>query len=391
MRRLVGIPVIVAMALGGASNLTVYGPTASRSPRTAEDRVVQPAGNLAIAPSTSSVDSASAPLARRARATGPGVRPEAPAALAVGPDGALYLVDTEREQILRYLPRTGFRVVAGDGKAGSSPDGTPALHARLDLGWWSGLAIAKNGIVYFTEGGRVREIRANGTITAVAGGGRTTLTRRPVPALEANLSARGDGLAGLAFGPGDELYVGTATGVYRLGPGGKLYWVVGDPFAAPPPHWGGVYTDPAIQNDFADAVHLAFDARGNLFVSGGGAFGLYERTATGQLRFVEALRAQGGAPGALATAPNGTVIAVSGTWGLQRIGPSGRAVTIRAAWPKIHGPRRLPFCPCFGNGVAAGARGQIYVDTDHGDAVPNQGLLEELPSGRVRWLWEAPG
>lgn len=319
------------------------------------------------------------------------MQPKAPAALAVGPDGALYLVDTEREQILRYLPRTGFRVVAGDGKAGSSPDGTPALDARLDLGRGSGLAVAKNGIVYFTEGGRVRDIRPNGTITTVAGGGTEALTHRPMPALETDLSTPEGGPAGLAFGPGGELYVGTAKGVYRLGPAGKLYWVVGDPFAAPPPHWGGVYTNPAIQIDFANAVHLAFDARGNLFVSGGGAFGLYERTATGQLRFIEVLRAQGGSPGALAAAPNGTVITASGRWGLQRIGPSGRATTIRAVWPKVHGPRRLPFCPCFGNGVAAGARGQIYVDTDHGDAVPNQGLLEKLPSGRVRWLWEAPG
>lgn len=49
----------------------------------------------------------------------------------------------------------------------------------------------------------------------------------------------------------------------------------------------------------------------------------------------------------------------------------------------------MPFCPCFGNGVAVGPEGQIYVDTDHGDAVPNQELLEVLPSGRVLWLWAA--
>lgn len=382
---------MVAIALGGTSGLVGSRTTASRSPQTAKVRVAEPASNLAIAPPPSSVHSASAPLARRALASSPAVQPKAPAALAVGPDGALYLVDTEREQILRYLPRTGFRVVAGDGKAGSSPNGTPARDARLDLGWWSGLAVAKNGTVYFTEGGRVRDIRANGTINTVAGGGTEALTHRPVPALEADLSAPGDGLAGLAFGPGGGLYVGTARGIYRLGPAGKLYWVVGDPLGAPPPHWGGVYTNPAIQNDFSPAIHLAFDARGDLLVSGGGAFGLYERAAAGQLRFVEVLRAQGGSPGALATAPNGTVIAASGTWGLQRIGPSGRPIVVSAAWAKVHGRRHLPFCPCFGNGVAVGARGQIYVDTDHGDAVPNQGLLEKLPSGRVRWLWEAPG
>jgi hypothetical protein len=301
------------------------------------------------------------------------------------------MVDAQREQILRYLPGTGLQVVAGDGKTGLSPDGTPALQARLELNWWSGLAVGDNGVAYFTEGGRVSDLRRDGTIGAVAGGGTVTLARRPVPALRADLSTPGDGLAGLAFGPGRELYVATAEGVYRLGPDDQLHWVVGAPYpAALPPHWGGVYSNPAVQNDFADAVHLAFDSHGDLFVAGGGGFGLYERTSGGRLRFVEVLRAQGGSPGSLATAPDGTVIAASGRWGLQRLGPSGGTTPVRAAWPQYHGLRHVPFCPCFGNGVAVGPHGQIYVDTDHGDAVPDQGLLEVLPTGRVLWLWAAP-
>jgi len=318
------------------------------------------------------------------------LQPGAPAALATGPGEVLYIVDTERDQILRYLPRTGFQVFAGDGKRGFSADGTPALRARLELNWWSGLAVGGDGAVYFTDGNRVRDVpSSNGALETMAGGGNITLGRPAVPALRANLSTGGDGLAGLTFGPGGELYIATGEGVYRLGPDAMLHWVVGEPLPFPP-DWGGVYSNPAVQNDFTNAVHLAFDSSGDLFVAGGGGFGLYEKTSKGQLSFVEVLRAQGGAPGSLATAPDGTVVAASGTWGLQWAEPSGRLRLVRADWPQSSGAHHVYFCPCFGDGVAVGTKGQIYVDTDHGDAVPNQGLYEVMPSGRVLPLWEAP-
>jgi hypothetical protein len=79
----------------------------------------------------------------------------------------------------------------------------------------------------------------------------------------------GGGPNGLAIGPGGELYIATADGVYRLGNDGRLYWVVGEGKPLPP-NWGGVYSNPGIQNDFTNANHLAFDAHGDLFVAGGG-------------------------------------------------------------------------------------------------------------------------
>lgn len=324
------------------------------------------------------------------RTTVRSVRPEAPAALAVGPDGVLYLTDTMREEILSYTPRRGFRVVAGTGQKGRTLPGARATRARLDLEWYSGLTVAKSGTVAFTEEGRIWEVTRRGTLAVVAGGGIAALGKRPLPARSADLGFRGDGLGGLTFGPRDELYVGTADGVYRLA-NGVLHRVVGEPLSAapPPPHWRGVYSSPAIPQDFAPAVHLAFDRTGDLFVSGGGAFGLYEHTAAGTRRFVEVLRAQGGAPGALATGPAGTVVAASDR-GLQRVAANGTTTTVRARWPLQTGPLRHRFFPAFGVGVAVGRRGQIYVDTDHGDAVPNQGLLEVLSRGRVRWLWRAP-
>jgi hypothetical protein len=316
---------------------------------------------------------------------GRSVVPGDPAALAAGPGGRLYLVDTTRQQILCYQPGLGFRVVAGSGQGGRSPDGTPALQAKLGLGWWSGLAV-RGTTVYFSDGDLVREVSRRGLLSTVAGGGKVALGQRPVPAREADML--GEGPNGLAIGPGGELYIATADGVYRLGNDGRLYWVVGEGKPLPP-NWGGVYSNPGIQNEFTNANHLAFDSHGDLFVAGGGGFGLYERTSTGQLRFVEVLRAQGGAPGSVAPAPDGTVVAAYGL-GLQRLGPAGHPAPVRANWPSEVG--RFHFFasdPGFGVGVAVGAEGQIYVDTDAGDTLPVQGLGEVLPTGQARWLWLA--
>lgn len=124
--------------------------------------------------------------------------------------------------------------------------------------------------------------------------------------------------------------------------------------------------------------------RGDLFVASGGGFGLYERTSAGQLRFVEVLRAQGGAPGSVAPAPDGTMVAANGL-GLQRLGTSGHPTGVRADWPSHVG--RFTFYPGFGAGVAVGTGGQIYVDTDSRDAMPVQGLAEVMTTGQVRWPW----
>jgi hypothetical protein len=311
------------------------------------------------------------------------VTPEAPAALAAGPGGRLYLVDTERHQVLCYQPGIGFRVVVGSGRGGRSPDGTPALEAKLGLGWWSGLAV-NGATVYFSDGDLVREVGPHGLLSTVAGGGNVVLGQRPLPAREADML--GGGPYGLTIGRRGELYMATGAGVYRLGSDGRLHWVVGEDKPLPR-NWGGVYANPAIQNDFTNADHLALDSRGDLFVAGGGGYGLYERTSAGRLRFVEVLRAQGGAPGSVAAAPDGTVVAAYGL-GLQRLGPTGPPSQVKANWPSLVGRSRFYASdPGFGVGVAVGAQGQIYADTDSGDASPAQGLAEVLPTGQVQWLW----
>jgi hypothetical protein len=95
----------------------------------------------------------------QARSSGPSITPEEPEALAAGPDGSLYIVDTGRDEVLQRLPDGRFVVVAGDGKTGYSSDGVPAADARLALDTDSGIAVGINGIVYIADSGNDR-IRA---------------------------------------------------------------------------------------------------------------------------------------------------------------------------------------------------------------------------------------
>ena len=173
--------------------------------------------------------------------SGPIVIPKAPHSLTVAPNGDLLVVDSGRDQILRYLPSGKFQVVAGTGKRGFSGDGGPAIDAELHLDNQAGIAVARNGTVYFADdgNGRVRVVLPDGLIKTVAGGGTISLGTRSVPALRASFGGPFS-LFGLGIGPNGQLYIGT-NGVYRLSPDGVLDWVVGKlvPPKDLPKGWGG--------------------------------------------------------------------------------------------------------------------------------------------------------
>jgi DNA-binding beta-propeller fold protein YncE len=329
-----------------------------------------------------------------------------PYGLAIANNGDLYIVDTARDQVLRRLPSGKFHVVAGDGHRGFSGDGRPAIDAELSLGAGSGIVIAKDGTLYIADSGndRVRAVSPDGMIKTVAGDGTTGSYNgqilRTTPALDASFGAP----SGLAIGRNGDLYI-AAGNVVRLTPNGLIEWVAGKhgAFAC----GFGIYCNPAGEADFTYPGQLAFDGAGDLFVAVDNGPSLYEIAASGRLAYLGQFRANGGGrAGALAEAPDGTVVE-AGTLGLARLPANGR-IKLPKAQPQLP---RAPGEAITGNldhalgrnkelvggynvfiggdGVAAGPGGAVYADTNTGIVTSVSALVEVKPGGKVLTLWRS--
>jgi len=322
-------------------------------------------------------------------AAGPIVVPEHPYGMAIAPDGTLYVIDSARDEVLRLTSDGQFQVVAGGGQRGFSGDGGQAIDAAIDVESDSGIAVTRNGTVYFadTSNGRVREVLPDGVIETVIGGGSRAIAQGALPAREVSLSKQFT-VTGLAIGPGGDLYV-AAGPVYRLGRNGQLQWVVGKDMR-PPKDWAGVYANPAVQLDFASSSRIAFDGRGDLLDAGGGGWGLYERTVSGRLRFIENFRGDG-SWGSLAPAPGGSVALVSGR-GLSLFRPSGALTSVPTAGLNAALGSSAGHQDVFigGDGIAVAPSGAIYVDTNVGNTFTTvSALLMVNPNDQVGVVWKS--
>jgi hypothetical protein len=312
--------------------------------------------------------------------------------MAVSPHGSLYVVDSSRDQILRRTGSGKFRVVAGDGRRGFSGDGRRAIHAKINVNVNSGIVIAKNGTAYFADTlyGRVREILPNGVIETVVGGGTNHIGTGKLLARDVSFSKL-DTVNDVAIGPSGELYV-AAGAVYRLESNGVLQWVVGK--SSFPKNWGGVYSNPGAQYDFSQPDRIAFDGKGDLFVASGGGWGLYERKASGKLRFLENFRGDGNF-GSLASAPNGTVVLAS-RFGLFRFGPStgitslsGNGTSLNNVLGRMKGQSRENIF-IGGDGVAVAPNGTIFIDTNAGNTFTSvTAVLKSTTQGNVNLVWRS--
>ena len=321
------------------------------------------------------------------RMTGAVVEAKLPGALAVSRHGQLYVLDLGRDQVLRRLPNGRFRVVAGTGRRGFTGDGGPGVAAEIALDEGSGLAVAANGTIYFadTGNGRVRAVAPDGVITTVAGGGASVPGVEPIRAARAQFVGIAQ-VNGLAIGPRGQLLLG-ANGVYRLA-NGVLTWIVGSTATSLNAGFRGYGRNPARQQDFVPADTLCVDGRGDLLVGGGNTWSLYERTASGALRFVQGDRDQGGYYAAMARAPDGSVVLAGGAHGLARFSPTGRITPIaaRALATLLASPNHFT----VGDGVAVAPDGAIYLDNTANNGFSSVSSIVRFdPSGRATLLWHS--
>ncbi len=308
--------------------------------------------------------------------------PLRPTALAVGPNGNLYIADQTRNQILERLPDGRFTVVAGTGKPGFAGDEGPAVNAKIDDP--GGMAFGSDGSLYFADQGneRVRAISPTGTITTIVGDGEPSKVSGFVsdgtPALDASLTPND-----VTIAPGGSLYIATGEQVLRLDTNGNLVTVVG----ADMTHEGvnGV-GGPAVDGSADGVDGMAFDPAGDLYLFGFNTKAVLLVTPSGEL--TEPPGDQNIYPrgnGGLVTTPNGSVVAMS-ELSVVRLSPTGDQ-TIFSFFPgTFHGISG--FSP---NGIAVGPAGTIYVDTYYGNGYADRSAIASIsPDGSAsQILWES--
>jgi uncharacterized protein (TIGR03437 family) len=99
-----------------------------------------------------------------------------PVAVALGPDGSVYIGDRDNHRVRRVAPDGVIRTVAGNGRNAFAGDGGLATEASIEL--VSDLAVDRNGVLYIaTYGGvanpgvgRVRRVATSGVIQTVGTG-----------------------------------------------------------------------------------------------------------------------------------------------------------------------------------------------------------------------------
>lgn len=291
----------------------------------------------------------------------PTVVPRSPGALAVGPNGNLYIADDGSNQILERSRDGAFTVVAS------------GLHQP------EGMAFAPDGTLYVADSGslRVLSIAPGGRISTVAGNGRAGWVESGTPALKATLSWPAD----VAFAPNGRLVIAADREVLELSAAGTLVRLAGNR------HYGGVYGigGPA-RNAAADSPNgIAFDRQGNLYIAGFATKALLRITPGGTMRLVDDAFYPRGAAG-LVAAPDGSVVGIE-TTRIVRISPMLVSTVfdfLRRKVPGLGGS----FLP---HGLAVAASGDVYVDTVDGNGWGDRTMLLVVHrDGQFRVLWAAP-
>jgi hypothetical protein len=288
--------------------------------------------------------------------------------LAVASGGALYVADVNRQRVLVRLPDGRFRIVAGSGTKGVSGDGAQAVDAEfLDI---EDMAVGPNGSLYVLDGDRVRVVSANGVISTVAGipGVRTpppccgpTTLPQPIangtPAFSVSIDQLNS--AAIALSEQGTLYISTGMQLLRLD-GGALDVINTE--AVGPPYNGQPLNDPG---------QIAVDSQGNLDVSGGNGWAIWQVAPNGVATEVTSpnARRSGGNTSVLERAPDGQVYGESGSTFLKL--QDGGAIP-GYSFPQM--PRSSFWLTYF----AFGLDGTIYADE-----IPGFGAWETYQQLRV--------
>jgi len=323
---------------------------------------------------------AAAPTAASMLPVGPYAALHVAGPLAVSPNGALYVADVAANRVLVRTPAGRFRVVAGDGRAGFSGDGGPAV--RAELASVSDLAFARDGTLYIADGGHVRSVRRDGVIRTIAGSGRgrpfqavangTAALAAPLGPAR-SLVGRGDPLS-LAVSPSGQLYISTGSQIVRLTPTGKLDTVR-----------GVMKSGPYAGHPLGGFGPIAVDRDGDIDVAGVNGWAIWRVSPDGSARQIGSAagaRRSGGDESVLERGPGGAVFGEDGP-AVLRVGQNRLATAFTFGNRRVNGEYFWLTYFAFGPG------GITYADEIPGDsAFEAEQQLVSVRDSQIRLLWQ---
>jgi sugar lactone lactonase YvrE len=119
--------------------------------------------------------------------------------VAVDRAGAIYIADEINRRVRRVAPNGVISTIAGDGVAGSEGDGGPAAAARLDRPLDVRIDDVGNLLIADFGANRIRRIDPSGIIATIAGNGLAGFSADGVPAISSRLNGPVE-VTGDAFG-----------------------------------------------------------------------------------------------------------------------------------------------------------------------------------------------
>jgi sugar lactone lactonase YvrE len=324
----VAIPVvIVAMVLASrhTTNSVVVAPTSTTTPTTGAGvslPLVQPSA-LAISPDGTLYVADSGAHRIVAIANGDTrlvARVEEPRGLAFDHKGNLYVADNGTNTVLRIAPDGRVRTYAGDGTIGFAGDGGPATDARLTSP--VAVAVGPDDALYIADAGneRVRRVAPNGTISTFAGNGSPVVTGDGGPAVDAGLDPQA-----LAFDGAGNLVVFhfNTKAIRRIAPDGIIT---------------------SLESRYASG--LATRPDGDVEVADYGGYGLSYIAPNGTIFNLPFRHSGLFRPTAIAVAANGDVYvaddgrSAGGPMRIMRVHPDGSSVDVTPGGPVAPGPSR---------------------------------------------------
>jgi uncharacterized protein (TIGR03437 family) len=176
-----------------------------------------------------------------------------PAGIAIDASGNLFIADIDNYRIREVSAAGIISTVAGNGTAGFSGDGGPALSAELSDP--SAVAVDSSGDLFITGGYRIREVSSNGVIMTIAGNGVSAMAGDGGPATSAEISDSG----AITLDGGGDIFFTDYNRVREISVQGIVTTVAG----------GGTGGDggPAASASLYSATGVAIDASGNLYIA----------------------------------------------------------------------------------------------------------------------------